>query len=424
MGILTSKDLSGDQRLQDCSIKDASHVVPGDRGPHVKKIQDALIKVAGQTIDPKELSASSYGPSTARAVEAFKRTQTPPLLNYKREIDPITGVKTITALDKLLKASPKPPPIPPTPPAPMPLPIVGVAGVNVGQLGHGMGTTIVNHYYTHCGRETIGPAQIATAAPGSFGTFEDLIDKLTVKSEVNQVVVNHGSEKFGLIMRFCAESQQSHTGPIMAKLSRLTDARENDQTNTGLSEQHRTLLIDIAKYIRVSPAVVTRIVDKLVILRKKTLILHFRACNMKDSGMVSSYKSTFGAAMITFHGCRMLFLSIKPDRVKDDLTVDEIFINLKDNPKFRTRKFIDPKGLMSSLIIGVIDVDGHAQVRDVSLIEDAKDPAMISKWANVFLGRWNERETFAFTVPVMWPDDQLTYFGPLEDGWRQELDYV
>src|SRR4051794_16199229 len=99
MGVLTSKEFAGDPKLESCAVDDSAHIMPGSCGPHVEKVQKALNTVGGQKIDPAEVLNMVYGPSTSDAVKAFKRAQVPPLLNYKGEIDPITGIKTIRALD-------------------------------------------------------------------------------------------------------------------------------------------------------------------------------------------------------------------------------------------------------------------------------------------------------------------------------------
>src|SRR5262245_42929078 len=62
-------------------------------GPHVGKIQQALIQLDGATIAPD----GKYGPATARAVSMFKQKRQ--ILNFAGKIDDIVGKKTIAALD-------------------------------------------------------------------------------------------------------------------------------------------------------------------------------------------------------------------------------------------------------------------------------------------------------------------------------------
>jgi hypothetical protein len=116
MNVLKSAEFSGDPRLEACAVSDPAHIAPGSTGPAVRKIQNALVKVGGVSIDPSEMSAQRYGPSTAAAVRRFKQSRS--ILNYAGMIDDIVGKKTIAALDQLL-AQPGPvPPVPPPPPLP------------------------------------------------------------------------------------------------------------------------------------------------------------------------------------------------------------------------------------------------------------------------------------------------------------------
>jgi hypothetical protein len=116
MGTLRSKEFAGDPKLEACAVSDPAHVLPGASGGHVGKIQRALIKVGGATINPMEVGQNKYGPSTTAAVLKFKKERN--ILNYLGQFDNIVGKKTIRALDDLLAAiSPTPPPPPPGPPA-------------------------------------------------------------------------------------------------------------------------------------------------------------------------------------------------------------------------------------------------------------------------------------------------------------------
>jgi hypothetical protein len=118
MGTLRSTEFAGDPRLEACAVSDPAHVVPGSSGNHVAKIQMALIKVGGATINPSELGQQRYGSSTATAVLNFKKQRN--ILNYLGQFDDIVGKKTIRALDDLLAGTS--PPLPPTPPPPPPGP--------------------------------------------------------------------------------------------------------------------------------------------------------------------------------------------------------------------------------------------------------------------------------------------------------------
>jgi hypothetical protein len=70
--LLRSNLFAGDVRLEACAVSNPSHITPGTIGPHVRKIQAAVMVLDGAAIDKAELRAARYGPSTARAVLAYK----------------------------------------------------------------------------------------------------------------------------------------------------------------------------------------------------------------------------------------------------------------------------------------------------------------------------------------------------------------
>lgn len=83
--------------------EDPLHIMPGSSGDHVSKIQSALFSITSAKIDSDELGRSFYGKTTADAVANFKRTRTPPILNFRNQIDNIVGIKTMRALDQEMK---------------------------------------------------------------------------------------------------------------------------------------------------------------------------------------------------------------------------------------------------------------------------------------------------------------------------------
>ncbi len=92
---LLSRLFSGDALLEAAAISDPAHIVPGARGPHVAKIQQALVDLDGATI----AIDSAYGPATAAAVLAYKQKRG--IINFSRQTsaDNIVGKMTMTALD-------------------------------------------------------------------------------------------------------------------------------------------------------------------------------------------------------------------------------------------------------------------------------------------------------------------------------------
>jgi peptidoglycan hydrolase-like protein with peptidoglycan-binding domain len=90
---LRSQLFRGDGQLEAAAVSDPAHILPGASGPHVARIQQALIQLDGAAISQD----SAYGPATAAAVGAFKQKRQ--ILNFEGKIDNIVGRKTIAALD-------------------------------------------------------------------------------------------------------------------------------------------------------------------------------------------------------------------------------------------------------------------------------------------------------------------------------------
>jgi hypothetical protein len=90
---LRSNLFRGDAKLEAAAVSHAAHIVPNAAGEHVRKIQHALI-------DASELEAKRYGPSTAKAVLAYKTRRNIVNRSYQSQADNIVGIMTMAALDK------------------------------------------------------------------------------------------------------------------------------------------------------------------------------------------------------------------------------------------------------------------------------------------------------------------------------------
>jgi hypothetical protein len=97
---LQSRLFAGDPKLEAAAVSDPAHIVPGARGPHVGKIQKALIRLDGATIAADELDAALYGTSTANAVLSYKQQRAIINRSYQSSADNIVGKMTIAALDR------------------------------------------------------------------------------------------------------------------------------------------------------------------------------------------------------------------------------------------------------------------------------------------------------------------------------------
>lgn len=99
MSQLKSNLFRGDARLGACLVDHAKHVAPGDRGPHVSKIQCAVLILEGRAISGSELQGKIYGPTTAKAVLAYKTQRRIINPGYQTKPDDIVGIMTMRSLD-------------------------------------------------------------------------------------------------------------------------------------------------------------------------------------------------------------------------------------------------------------------------------------------------------------------------------------
>jgi len=101
---LRSKLFRGDAKLEAAAVSNAAHIVPGARGAHVGKIQQALINLDDAVIAADEVTATAYGRSTAAAVLAYKENRDIVNRSYQTTADNIVGIMTMAALDKEMAA--------------------------------------------------------------------------------------------------------------------------------------------------------------------------------------------------------------------------------------------------------------------------------------------------------------------------------
>ncbi|MFO1499173.1 MAG: hypothetical protein U1G07_12390 [Verrucomicrobiota bacterium] len=97
---LQSRLFRGDPKLEAAAVSDPAHIVPGAVGPHVGKIQTALRVLDQAMIPADEVRPQQYGPSTAKAVLAYKQKRAIINFNYQTQADNIVGKMTIARLDQ------------------------------------------------------------------------------------------------------------------------------------------------------------------------------------------------------------------------------------------------------------------------------------------------------------------------------------
>lgn len=97
---LQSQLFRGDRALEACLVDDRAHLVEGSRGPHVRKVQQALALTDGALIALSEISSETYGPGTAAAVLDYKSARGIVNFSYQTSADRIVGKMTIASLDR------------------------------------------------------------------------------------------------------------------------------------------------------------------------------------------------------------------------------------------------------------------------------------------------------------------------------------
>jgi len=96
---LRSELFRGDHKLENAGVHDSAHILPGSSGPHVEKIQVALMLLDSTSIAESELAADRYGETTAAAVLAYKLKRNIINRSYQSTVDNIVGRMTIASLD-------------------------------------------------------------------------------------------------------------------------------------------------------------------------------------------------------------------------------------------------------------------------------------------------------------------------------------
>lgn len=100
--MLSSTLFRADARLQAAATNPSFHVTRGDAGPHVSRLQLALLLLGHNSIDGNEWRCGAYGDSTAATVLAYKRARDIVNRSYQKQADDIVGVMTLARLDSEL----------------------------------------------------------------------------------------------------------------------------------------------------------------------------------------------------------------------------------------------------------------------------------------------------------------------------------
>lgn len=97
---LVSRLFSVDRKLQACLISDSAHIMQGDRGDHVARIQSALVRL--RVLKPADARAEAgyFGARTAAAILFYKESLKIINRRYQTKADNIVGKMTIASLDR------------------------------------------------------------------------------------------------------------------------------------------------------------------------------------------------------------------------------------------------------------------------------------------------------------------------------------
>jgi peptidoglycan hydrolase-like protein with peptidoglycan-binding domain len=94
--VLQSQLFPGDTKLEAAAVSDPAHILQGAKGPHVGKIQFALIE-----LDDADITQDSiYGPETAAAVLTYKQKRNIVNRSIQTKADNIVGKMTVASLDR------------------------------------------------------------------------------------------------------------------------------------------------------------------------------------------------------------------------------------------------------------------------------------------------------------------------------------
>lgn len=102
---LISRSFRGVAALEACLLRDSAHITKGTVGPHVPKIQKALMMLDRVIVDANEIETMRYGPSTAAAILAYKKKRRIINPSYQTQADNIVGKMTIRSLDQEMFAA-------------------------------------------------------------------------------------------------------------------------------------------------------------------------------------------------------------------------------------------------------------------------------------------------------------------------------
>lgn len=97
---LKSRLFAGDPKLEAAAVSHTAHIQRGAVGPHVRKIQRALLEIDGPEISGDERTRQLFGASTENAVLSFKKRRSIINQTYQNTADPIVGIMTMNELDR------------------------------------------------------------------------------------------------------------------------------------------------------------------------------------------------------------------------------------------------------------------------------------------------------------------------------------
>jgi hypothetical protein len=295
----------------------------------------------------------------------------------------------------------------------------GTAVVHIGPVGD---RSIVNRFYERCGLEHVGPARISVADRLPYDTLEQLIDNIQIRPEMTHVVVNHGSDSQGLIVKYVTHALHNATGEAIGRLADAASA-------TGSLDASSSKTKDLASRLGASSQDTLRLIAKLANLRKTARVIAIRGCNIgQNPVMLREYKRAFGAAMVTAPKGRMFYQPVHPNKTSQQHSLASLRTGKPHTGKTRRRVFestTDSALRNAPIVIDVQDVDGHAKTKSFSFMDD---PDNAVKWAVAINGAWRQVHSGPgsddFIMQVMWNNQETSYHTCYDASYVSKLVFV
>ena len=292
-----------------------------------------------------------------------------------------------------------------------------------------------------------GFMRIHTSKITRFSTLEGLIDNILGSDTLLHIIICHGSPENGLILPFAKDYTPTATGQPIAKLAEMM--RKLVHSALPVSEQVKLIQADLDNMwnaMSMREKIARRVTEKLIKLREKPPIIFFQACNIgANRPLLLAYKQAFSALAMTAPAHRQFFVEVFPNK-KDHKSLEKVSREKPKKPKTRRRVFAPINSsllgynldieypawafnraptnpILEPLILDVTDIDGHTRISTDSYMEHVK-PEVLLEWAKELNGAYNTGGKRRFIVPLIWDNNDTTYYCAKDMGYAERLTTV